>query len=206
MKNRKTIIWSFIIIAIISVLVFVFRKEDSDEPDVSNMEEQAVIQKVNDMKTEEQNINAIPIEIYLEFFTNEFPEKFYLTRQPEGVPSLVLNGASLKDKYILMNHGTIIPPINGYAHSYKRVSDDIIWLITFKTGQYGGASDVFLHVLKEKLDSISNTYLLTNSFGEDGYFSYQNGEFINDSTFQYKKSWNDENFRTDSISGLQIIR
>ena len=65
---------------------------------------------------------------------------------------------------------------------------------------------MILNVINEELDTIANIYPLANSFGEDGYFSYQNGEFINDSTFQFIRGWNDENYKTDSLSGLQIIK
>lgn len=207
MKKSKIIIWSMIFIAILIVVALVFGKNNSNQFDLSNIDE-VVEEKGNfhEVNNEQQNVNAIEFDEYLELFTEEFPAKVYLTREPEGVPSLILNGESLSDKYILMNNGSIIPPITGHSHSYKRVNDEIVWLITYKIGQYGGASDIFLRVINENLDSLAGTYLLSNSFGEDGYFSYQNGEFINDSTFHYKKVWNDEDFKTDSLSGVHYIR
>lgn len=207
MKKNKSIIWTTIIIAILCVLVFVvWRKTKNESIEIKTDEVSDNNENRNETPSDQQNVDTIPLEEYLELFKSEFPDKVYLTREPESVPSLVLNGESLSDKHILMNNGAILPPINGHAYSYKRISDEILWLISFKVGRYGGASDIFLHVLNENHDSLENSYLLSNSFGEDGYFSYQNGEFINDSTFQYKKVWNDEKFKKDSLSGVHIIR
>ena len=207
MKKPKTLIWTLTIILILSIVVIVIGKNDTKQLDLSNIDE--VVEELegnNEVKIVDQNLNAIEFEEYLELFTNEFPSKVYLTREPEGVPSLILNGESLSDKYILMDNGSIISPINGHAYSQKRLNDEVVWLITYKVGRYGGASDIFLNVINENLDSLSGTYLLSNSFGEDGYFSYQNGEFINDSIFQYTKTWNNEDFKTDSLTGVHIIR
>jgi hypothetical protein len=196
-----------ILIAILSVIVLIIGKNNSSQPEVSNTNETIQLQEEsNEAKIEHPTVNAIALEEYLELFTHEFPTKVYLTRAPEGVPSLVLNGESLNDKYILMKNGIILPPINGHAYSYRRAGNGTVWLMTFKVGQYGGASDIFLNVINENLDSLAGTYLLSNTFGEDGYFSYQNGEFMNDSTFQYQKVWNNEDDKTDSLSGMHIIR
>jgi hypothetical protein len=207
MKKSKIIIWTTIIITILSVIVLVIGKNNSNQLVSSKIDEVVEEKKESsEVKIKHQNVNAIEFEEYLELFTNEFPTKVYLSREPEGVSPIILNGELLSDKYILMNSGSVFPPINGHAHSYKRVSDEVVWLITYKVGRYGGASDIFLNVINENQDSLSGTYLLSNSFGEDGYFSYQNGEFVNDSTFQYKKAWNNKDFETDSLTGIHKIR
>ena len=100
----------------------------------------------------------------------------------------------------------LLGPIRGFPYAYKKVNNDIIWLTIIHFGEYGGQTALTLYVLNIKNSTLSESYLLSDTFAEDGWYNYTDGEFINDSTFQYRHFWNDESFKSDSAFGKIIIR
>ena len=152
----------------------------------------------------------IPLEEYLKPFTYEFPREVYLGVAPKGKSWLQFDYSILKfplqNKLILLDNGTLLGPIYGSPFAYKKVNPNVIWISTIHVGEYGGDTSLSLYVINLKKETLSEQYLLSETFAEDGWYDYQDGEFINDSTFQYRHFWNDESFKADSASGVIVIR
>lgn len=149
----------------------------------------------------------VPLQEYLEHFIYEFPHEAYMTRIPEGKSNLVFQQEYfLNDKVILLENKKLMGPLFGYAHSYKLIDQDIVWLTTSYTGEYGADTKISLYVINTTKNESSDSYFLSGYFGEDGWYNHQDGEFINDSTFQYRRYWNTDSGEDDSISRTIIIR
>lgn len=161
-------------------------------------------------KSEREIMNSreiVPLQDYLDHFIYEFPHEAYMTRIPEGKSNLVFQQEYLlNNKVILLDNGRMMGPLSGYAHSYKKMDEDIIWITTSYTGEYGADTNIDLYVINTKKRKIPIPYTLSSYFGEDGWYRYQDGEFIDDSTFAYRRFWNDDSRRADSTSGTMIIR
>jgi hypothetical protein len=181
--------------------------------------------RLNEMD-EENNISCAPLYIdgekedmshrelvhiaeYLDHFTYEFPEGVYLGVPPDGKSWTLASyedACQLKNKVILLENGTLLGPVSGVPYAFKYIDDDLYWLTTNQFGEYGGSVSFLLYVLNIKNNTLSEAYPLANTFAEDGFYDYQDGEFLNDSTFQFRHYWNDEFFKADSAFGTIIIR
>lgn len=149
----------------------------------------------------------VPIREYLEQFTFAFPQEIYLVNPPKGKSRLNFGiNDKLNTKLIQLENGSLLGPLFASPHAYKKVNDDIIWLAITYGGREDGEEGLSLYVLNIKNSTLSEPYHLASAFAEDGFYNHKDGEFINDSTFQYRHIWNDNSFKDDSAFGKIIIR
>lgn len=152
---------------------------------------------------------VVPIEEYLGHFALGFPGEANLDAPPEGkswTPASPEVDWQLNNKVILLENGILLGPIVGVPYAYKHVNDDLFWISTNQFGEYGGYTCCQMYVLNSEISTLSEAYMLSETFGEDGYYIDHDGEFINDSTYEFRRYWNDESFKADSAFGTILIR
>lgn len=155
---------------------------------------------------EDISLDTISFDQFLRLFDKEFPQKYTFSSISDSLANLYLDCPEIDDKVVLFDNGETLPRLYGFAYALKQINEDIFWL-TYRSqvGENGASVEFILSVINRKENRISNTFTLATAFGEDGYFNKKSGEFINDSTYKYKRIWNDEDYKTDSIIDAFVI-
>ena len=152
--------------------------------------------------------DTLTLSEYLELFEHNFTTNFKITGISVAKNKIILSFDStkyLQNISIKLDNGIIISPeIYGYAYSYRKINPNLYWIIYYNEVEVG--TSMFLCILNFKNKLLSNPYTLVHYGGDDGYWDYKYGNFINDSTYNYLYVWGNDEKTLDSLTGLDRIK
>ncbi len=134
--------------------------------------------------------DTLSLEQYLNLFSNPFINNINLCqdliKNSEKINLSFSKEKWLYKKVIFLNNGKVLnPELSGWAFSYKKINDSILWLLHYRETEGGGGTIMLLSILNKSNLTITKTYNLAYCTGDQGDYAYKYGKWINDSTFKY---------------------
>lgn len=153
--------------------------------------------------------DTLKLSEYLKLFDNVFTSEFNLGWTFHGSEKMIRLSfdkyRSLQGLSIELDNGRIMTPeIYGWAYSYRKINNNVFWLVYYTEGESG--TSFWLQKLDIENVTLSKAYQLANAFGDQGDWAYKVGNFVNDSTYNYLLVYGTETMTLDSISGEDRIK
>ena len=144
-----------------------------------------------------QNLDTVKVETLLSLFEYKFSNHF--NRDSIDASNLSFSKSTqIRGLTLDLNEQFIRLPFYGYAHSYKKITEEIYWLVTYSEGEVAmNFSIMALNILSgQSTEPQSICYY----GGDAGYWHYKYGFIDNNYIYHFIKVNGDEFGTTDSLS------